>query len=163
MRKVRPPQSPIMNKHLEQFREDIARGKSVVFCVKCGSTMIDQNFRYQLKCYNCGNISVWDADRFSIARDANEHDVLSGFRAAAQPPRADPGDWYDPILSSLLPLIHKLPDMPVVFGGTSRQIQREDFDELVRLWQDARTRIDAVIENLIQRDDAIDESSRPGA
>lgn len=41
----------------------------VVFCVKCGSTKLDQNFINELRCYDCGNTAPWDGHRFSINRD----------------------------------------------------------------------------------------------
>ena len=58
-----------MENKLKKFREDIKKFTAVVFCVKCGSTHIDQNFKNQLRCYNCGNkIETWDGDKFSIVR-----------------------------------------------------------------------------------------------
>ena len=54
---------------LTKFRKDIQQHSSIVFCTQCGSTIVDQNFPNQLKCYSCGNtLDTWDNKKFSIAR-----------------------------------------------------------------------------------------------
>lgn len=41
---------------LDTYRESVANGSlPVVFCVKCGSTRIDQNSLTELRCYECAN------------------------------------------------------------------------------------------------------------
>jgi len=147
-----------MDPRLEQFREDSRDSKHIVVCVKCGSTRIDQNFRNQIKCYNCGNVSIWDSNRFTIARRGDEHDVVKGLQAADHPSPPLAGDWHSAILLSLLPLLHKLPDMVIVYSGSEiPKIQREDFKELLGLWDDAKIKVDAAIENLLRRDASIED------
>lgn len=54
--------------------------KPVVFCVRCGSTRLDQNSITQLACYDCGNTIPWDGTLFSIRRRPKyTGDVTSAF------------------------------------------------------------------------------------
>lgn len=56
---------------MKRHVECIADGRfPVVFCVRCGSTCIDQNFIHELRCYDCGNSLPWDGLKFSINRYA---------------------------------------------------------------------------------------------
>lgn len=59
-----------------QFHRDCLEDKRfpVVFCARCGSTYIDQNFIDELRCYTCGNTLKWDGTKFSINRYATEVD-----------------------------------------------------------------------------------------
>lgn len=57
---------------MRQHRESIVLFKPIVFCVKCGSTCIDQNSSTELRCYECGNTVPWDSGSFSIRRWSDE-------------------------------------------------------------------------------------------
>lgn len=67
---------------LTTFAESVRKRQSIVFCVQCGSTSIDQNFIYQLRCYNCGNSLPWNGYRFSIARKQEINDVAQSLQMA---------------------------------------------------------------------------------
>lgn len=70
---------------LETHRDSIREHKPIVFCVKCGSTRIDQNSINELRCYDCENTMVWDASKFSIRRYLDEFGE-SDVRRAIQGP-----------------------------------------------------------------------------
>lgn len=55
-----------LKRHVMTVREGYL---PVVFCVKCGSTVIDQNSPDELRCYTCQNTMAWDNSLFSINRD----------------------------------------------------------------------------------------------
>ncbi len=62
---------------LRKFAQSLKENVPVVFCVKCGSTHLDQNSINELRCYECGNKLKWDASRFSIARNHDVRDVIN--------------------------------------------------------------------------------------
>jgi len=64
-----------MDKRISKFKKTIKEQAPVVFCVKCGSTHVDQNSIDRIRCYECGNEIPWDAARFSIARNQSIRDV----------------------------------------------------------------------------------------
>jgi hypothetical protein len=67
---------------MKEHRETIGTNAPVVFCCRCGSTILDQNFINELRCYNCHNTMRWDGTRFSIRRyldEIGESDVEDGF------------------------------------------------------------------------------------
>lgn len=71
--------SPI--EKLDRHRASIAQGYlPVVFCVKCGSTLVDQASLSLLRCCDCGNSTPWDGRSFSINRDASKIDVSDKVR-----------------------------------------------------------------------------------
>jgi len=45
----------------------LLRHRSVVFCVRCGSTSIDGSSLARLKCRACGNSISWDGLSFGLA------------------------------------------------------------------------------------------------
>lgn len=53
--------------------------RPVVFCVRCGSTRVDQNSLTQLRCYDCDNTTAWNGLLFSIRRDKSTSDVTRAF------------------------------------------------------------------------------------
>jgi len=67
---------------LKRHRETYAQTRAIVFCVRCGSTTVDQNFTTELRCYECGTTLEWNSRKFSIRRDpaSGEGDVLAAFR-----------------------------------------------------------------------------------
>ena len=69
-----------MDTRLTKFRKSINENLPIVFCVKCGSTHLDQNSIDELRCYDCGNRMEWNAKRFSIARNKSLQDALNAFR-----------------------------------------------------------------------------------
>jgi len=144
-----------MEEELEEFRKSSRNFSGTVFCAKCGSTNLDQNFPYQLRCYNCGTISIWDATRFSISRRNCENDVIDGIRFAAQAPKPDDGSWKLAILTELLPFLHDLTELHGYAHEGGDQIARSDFAKLAESWSTARTAVDAVLENLVSREDGI--------
>ena len=143
----------------EQFEKDIIQRKNVVFCAQCGSTYVDQNFRTQLKCYNCGNVSIWDSERFSIARDYSKHDAAKGLVSAVTRQPADPDNRQERILAAYLPFGHKLSDMTQITqpDGDPKGILRKDSDELFAWWQRVRSEIDGVVNELKQGDGLIQD------
>jgi predicted RNA-binding Zn-ribbon protein involved in translation (DUF1610 family) len=72
------PSNPILIK-LKQFAESIKSNQPIVFCVKCGSTLIDQTAIYKLSCLTCGNSTLWDGYNFAIARDGSAYDAAHSF------------------------------------------------------------------------------------
>ena len=139
-----------MSEKIEKFKETIDTSKSIVFCVQCGSTKIDQNSSSQLRCYSCDNVSIWDSGRFSIAREGSVSDVKQAF----EPRVADveSGDWSTAISESLLPFLHRLSEVPSVLGDDElTSILEEDLEPLMASWDEVKTRVDAVIQNLLER------------
>jgi len=66
-------------RHDETYRES----RPVVFCVRCGSTRLDQNSITELRCYDCGNTLPWDGTLFGIRRRPEyPEDVTQAFRNA---------------------------------------------------------------------------------
>ena len=53
---------------LERFRETAGYQANIVYCVRCGSTNIDQNSLHELHCCDCDNRLAWDGLSFGIAR-----------------------------------------------------------------------------------------------
>lgn len=145
-----------MNSKLEEFRSSKQYG-AVVFCVKCGSASLDQNFKFQLRCYNCQNVSIWDSSRFSVARDGAEQDVIDGIRAAEAQPQVDDGDWKQSILDAQLPFLHDLTEVSVYGTGKEIAIEKKDLDNLIAAWATCKASVDAVIENLLTRPGAVYE------
>jgi hypothetical protein len=70
--------NPILVK-LKQFAESIKSNQPIVFCVKCGSTLIDQTAIYKLSCLTCGNFTLWDGYNLAIARDGSAYDAAHSF------------------------------------------------------------------------------------
>lgn len=57
----------------------------VVFCVRCGSTNLDQNSLTEIMCYDCENTIPWNGDLFSIRRGLDpsaESDVTDALEGA---------------------------------------------------------------------------------
>ena len=69
---------------LKTFNQSVKENLPVVFCVKCGSTHLDQNFINELKCYNCDNSMKWDGILFSISRNKSEQDAITAFLKTAK-------------------------------------------------------------------------------
>jgi len=138
---------------LEQFEKDKSNGhQPIVFCVQCGSTIIDQNFSNQIRCYNCNNHSIWDSDKFSIAREGNHHDAISAFKDIEERKvKLDDGEWSDPITSSLLPLLHTVCSTTTEISDRPR-IMESDFKKLTELWSEAKVKVDSVFESLLRSD-----------
>lgn len=63
-----------MDTRLEKFRETIGHRHSILVCVKCGSTVVDQNTLKELRCNSCGNTLPWDGTKFTVARVGSEND-----------------------------------------------------------------------------------------
>jgi predicted RNA-binding Zn-ribbon protein involved in translation (DUF1610 family) len=63
-----------MDKRLEKFRETVEMRHALIVCVKCGSTVVDQNTLTELRCNSCGNTLPWNGAKFTVARVGNEHD-----------------------------------------------------------------------------------------
>lgn len=136
-----------MDDRLKTFRDSVGTTKAVVVCVKCGSTSIDQNFLNQLKCYECGNESIWDSSRFTISRDGDEHDAISGFEATKD--TRDQNDFRTKIIDGLLPLMHRMSGLQVLSEGEGvLKIEKKDLADLTVLWGEARLAVDAVVEHL---------------
>lgn len=59
---------------------------TVIFCVNCGSTNLDQNSINQLHCYNCRQVMTWNGFRFSIGRPrtVDKYDVPRTFERFAE-------------------------------------------------------------------------------
>jgi hypothetical protein len=142
----------MMKTKIDQFHEDFAKSKVTVICVKCGSTAIDQNFSTQLACYNCDNVGIWDSTRFSILRgEFEESDAVAAL--AEEPKSRDNGDWGSAITESLLPFMHELTTIPSLLEDVDRSsILEGDLTRLISKWEDARTRVDAVIADLLSRE-----------
>jgi tRNA(Ile2) C34 agmatinyltransferase TiaS len=68
---------------LKRHRKSYRESKPVVFCVRCGSTTVDQNSPNELRCYECGTTISWNCKKFSIRRSSGgEYDVISAFKEA---------------------------------------------------------------------------------
>jgi hypothetical protein len=66
---------------IERFLKSKDEHLPVIFCVRCGSTHLDQNFIDELRCYECGNVSRhWNGKKFSIARNIKVQDVVRAVR-----------------------------------------------------------------------------------
>jgi hypothetical protein len=77
-------QNPSVKERLERHAECLREERyPVVFCVRCGSTHIDQNSLTELRCYDCGNTLAWDGSRFGVNRYATEVAMPDRFRDAA--------------------------------------------------------------------------------
>jgi hypothetical protein len=124
---------------------------------KCGSTSIDQNSRHQLRCYNCGNISIWDAERFGISRNGNKDDVSRSGKYFSMELSSDEYDWHGAILTSILSFAHQFSDIKMVLGESFMKVNRKDFEDFVNTWQSTRTQIDKVIEKIVQRGDIVEQ------
>lgn len=73
---------------MKRHKKSFAESKPVVFCVRCGCTLVDQNIPTELRCYECGTTMSWNANKFSIRRSGGgESDVITAFRQARE--RAD--------------------------------------------------------------------------
>ena len=145
---------------LQKFQEDIKRRHAVVFCVRCGSTAIDQNFRSELRCYDCGNTLLWDADRFSVARDISpDHDAASAFRSfEKQQLQHGEHDWHGGILKAtqaFTDIVGTIPIYPEPSPqGRQDRLSSEDLRRLCEAWCDCRTRINALLEQLLTDDNS---------
>jgi len=74
---TKPSVKERLQHHIECCVED--ERFPVVFCVKCGSTHIDQNFLTELRCYECGNTLAWDGSKFGINRYAADQTMPGRF------------------------------------------------------------------------------------
>lgn len=134
---------------IEQFSQDAKERKNVVFCAKCGSTYVDQYSVNSIQCSICGNASIWDADRFSIAREGDVSDVRDAFTRRNLGDTHDDGGWHQPLVSSLMPLMHGISGMGERIGlGATPQISRQNFNELTKLWDEAKVSVDAILKTL---------------
>jgi len=74
-----------VKERLERHAECLAEERyPVVFCVRCGSTHVDQNFLTELRCYDCGNTLAWDGLKFGVNRYATEATAPERFMDAAR-------------------------------------------------------------------------------
>ena len=55
-----------MDRRIEKFTEAIAQQCPIVFCVRCGSTRVEQRTLAELSCVDCGNCLPFDGLSFSL-------------------------------------------------------------------------------------------------
>jgi hypothetical protein len=82
---------PHLHQILETFGDSIKKHRSIVFCVKCGSTCIDQNSIDELRCYHCGNSLAWNGYSFSISRELDFSDITHALTTAI---RNNFSEWH---------------------------------------------------------------------
>ncbi len=152
-----PNTPPSIADRLIKFKNEMQRMRNFLFCVKCGSTNIDQNFSDQLKCSDCSNISVWDSSRFSVAREGlEESDASAAFQPRLQiVPKIDCGQ--ENIISALLPLLHNLTNMASVTSSDSSKMLQKDIDKLFSDWQAAKTCVDKIIQDMSDKGCSLDQ------
>jgi hypothetical protein len=145
---------------LEKFQKDIKRGHAIVFCVRCGSTIIDQNSKTELHCYDCGNTLLWDADRFSVARDgAPADDAASAFEGFEEEKlRKNEHDWQAGMLKAMQAFTDVLGAVPIhvgpASGGRRESLYSEDLKHLCAAWTNCRSSVNALFEQLLSDDDS---------
>lgn len=121
------------------FEESVKLYKSMVFCVNCGSTSIDQNYIAELRCYNCGNTIAWNGFRFGIMRDGDVDDVIKAISSAYRSEYYD--EWYLQIDETLRAF-----SQAVVGDGTyPQETVEERAEKLNEQWGQCKARIDELM------------------
>ena len=57
----------LIEKKLRRFVNSLRKHRSVIFCVRCGSTHVDGRSLARLDCDSCGNSVAWDGLSFGLA------------------------------------------------------------------------------------------------
>jgi hypothetical protein len=125
-----------VNKILTKYAESISRHRPVIFCVKCGSTRLDQNSITELQCYDCGNIQSWNAFRFAVAREGKISDVESAIESAAT---YSFDDWHIELERVAQEFANEVVNDCMLPEGGTRQ-------SLETLWAVCKENIDRLIE-----------------
>jgi predicted RNA-binding Zn-ribbon protein involved in translation (DUF1610 family) len=122
--------------HLK-FKETVHSNKNVLFCIHCGSSVVDQSSINSLRCTNCGNTALWNGHRFGIARNASEHDVTSALRPPARP------DYFDDPFSQMLKALQEFGETAIQFG--MMELKEDESLKLNEAWDNCKAKIDGLI------------------
>jgi ribosomal protein L37AE/L43A len=137
-----------MNEQLEKFRETVKTQKNIVVCVQCGSTAIDQYSVSTIQCSDCGNVWIWDAKRFTIARNADETDAAEGLDYKRRHFRPEIPIFREEIVAALEPLAVLVSKMTVRMDKDGASAMRSDFNGLAAQWDDTKKVIDEELRKL---------------
>jgi hypothetical protein len=134
--------NPIVLK-LKEFSSSIRKSQPTVFCVKCGSTEVDQNAIYKLRCINCGNFGLWDGLSFAIARDGSAYNAVSSFENLEFRPGWHKNHWHSEAIKALQEFSESIlkyePDYP------PRPKTDSDFRQLEEAWNQFKERMDELL------------------
>ena len=129
---------------IKTFLASVASSKPIVFCVDCGSTRLDQNFFYELRCYNCGNTTNWDGFKFSIARNGDIEDVEAAIESKEASTRFD--DWqclsYNVLQSFARTVMQVSPE------GNQNALTEESYRELIEAWNECKSNIERLLKEI---------------
>lgn len=122
---------------LMKFKETVESNKNVLFCVQCGSSVVDQSSINSLRCTNCGNTALWNGHRFGVARDASAHDVISALMPPARP------DYFDDPFSRMIKALQEFGETAIQFG--IMELEEDKAAELAAAWYACKQKIDGLI------------------
>lgn len=134
---------------LQAFEQDSALGTCSIFCVNCGSTRLDQNSLYELKCYNCNQGTFWNSLRFGVARQissiADVRNALTNFRDSSY------DEWHQQIEERLGHFLQLLLSDALQPGN----FNRERLEILEREWTHLKKGIDVYFKDRREYDDEL--------
>lgn len=119
---------------LARFTESVVSNQNVLFCVRCGSSVVDQNSIDSLRCVNCGNTALWNGHRFGIARNASLDDVASALRPPARL------DYFDDPFSQVIKALQEFGEIAIRFDTT--ELEKGKAAKLAEAWNDCKEKID---------------------
>ena len=140
--------NPVLVK-LKKFAETTKSGQSIVFCVECGSTVVDQKSIHELYCTNCDNAVLWDGYSFGIARDGSPYDAASAFQNVVLT-----GDYYKDFHSQTIRAIQDfakkaiaLSFMNLDYTGQIPDAGKSDkeYETLKKDWEQCKATIDDLL------------------
>lgn len=120
-----------------KFNETVGSNKNVLFCIQCGSSVVDQSSVNSLRCINCGNTALWNGHRFGIARNASADDVTSALRPPARP------DYFDDPFSQMIKALQEFGETAIQFGDM--ELEEAKAAKLAEAWNDCKEKIDRLM------------------
>lgn len=129
---------------LARFERSLEDRRPIAFCVRCGSTRVDQVAIYKLRCSECDNSALWDGFSFSIAREGNISDVESAIsNLETRDLRRE--EWHFAVVTELQNFSKFTINQSFVTQGRMLRKDGEAFDELLSEWNKLKMVIDRLL------------------
>lgn len=139
------PNAEAISEKFKKFEEDRQSYSPTIFCVKCGSTKIEQNAIHKLECMECRNAILWNGYKFAVARpDYLQHDAVHSLEVSELLEDRTYRDWHFSIIKALWEFSQIVNDTVQRSSATDPNYGKEgeDYYAIVDAWDQCKSRID---------------------
>jgi hypothetical protein len=127
-----------------KFDDSLKKSQPIVFCVECGSTFVDQNAIYALRCGDCGNEILWNGTKFSISRNSEFDDETSAFENVERRKQREK-DWHGSLIAEIQAFSSYFIGLIFPMGEEGFAKSGREYEALVERWNQHKSEVDALL------------------